>query len=41
VDEALAADFMHTLQKILERPEFMNVGFVPIVRRDRKAESYT
>lgn len=35
VDEALAADFMSTFQKVLERPEFMNLGLVPIVRTDR------
>ncbi len=33
VDEALAADFMATLTKIIERPEYMNLGFVPVVRK--------
>jgi len=33
VDEALAADFMATLQRIIERPEFMNLGLVPVARR--------
>ena len=39
VDEALAADFMSTFQSIMERPEFMNLGLVPIVRKDRAQAS--
>ena len=39
IDEALAVDFMSTLQAILERPEFMNLGHVPIARKDRSAAS--
>ena len=38
IDEALAADFMSTLQKILNQPEYMNVGLPPIVRRARAME---
>jgi pyruvate/2-oxoglutarate dehydrogenase complex dihydrolipoamide acyltransferase (E2) component len=38
IDEALAADFMSTLQKILEQPEYMNVGLPPVVRRARAME---
>ncbi len=35
VDEALAADFMSAFQRVLERPEFMNLGLLPVVRTDR------
>ena len=35
VDEALAADFMSAFQNIMERPEFMDLGMMPIVRKDR------
>eukprot|EP00095_Tigriopus_kingsejongensis_P012409 maker-scaffold755_size101758-snap-gene-0.25 protein:Tk12409 transcript:maker-scaffold755_size101758-snap-gene-0.25-mRNA-1 annotation:"pyruvate dehydrogenase protein x mitochondrial-like" len=37
IDEALAADFMSTFQTVLERPEFMNLGLLPVARRDRLA----
>ncbi len=33
VDEALAADFMSTLRTVIERPEYMNLGFVPVARK--------
>ena len=35
IDEALAADFMSAFQNVIERPEFMNLGMLPIVRKDR------
>ena len=35
IDEALACDFMSTLKKIIECPEYMNIGLPPIVRKDR------
>ena len=35
IDEALAADFMSAFQNIIERPEFMNLGTLPVVRKDR------
>ncbi len=33
VDEAAAADFMSTLRRVMERPEYMNLGFVPVARK--------
>ena len=33
VDENLASDFMATLQKVIEHPEYMNIGPVPLVRQ--------
>jgi pyruvate dehydrogenase complex dihydrolipoamide acetyltransferase long form len=36
IDEAMAADFMSTFQTIMERPEFLNLGLEPIVRRNRQ-----
>ena len=35
IDEALASDFMATLQKVIEHPEYMNIGPVPLVRHSR------
>lgn len=35
IDEFLAVDFMTTLRKVLEHPEYMNIGPVPIVRSSR------
>lgn len=35
IDEALAADFMSAFQSVIERPEFLNLGMLPIVRKDR------
>lgn len=37
IDEALASDFMSTLQKIIEQPEYMNIGLPPVVRNVRTA----
>ena len=33
VDEAAAAEFMDTLCRIIEQPEYMNLGFVPVARK--------
>ena len=38
IDDALAADFMATLQKILEQPEYMNIGLPPVVRLARSMQ---
>ena len=38
IDEALAADFMSTLQKIIEQPEYMNIGLPPVVRNVRSMQ---
>ena len=35
IDEHLASDFMATLQRVIEHPEYMNIGPVPLVRQSR------
>lgn len=35
VDEALASDFMSVLQKVLEDPQYMNIGLPPVLRASR------
>jgi len=35
IDEHMASDFMSTLQRVIEHPEYMNIGAVPIIRRSR------
>ena len=33
IDEALANEFMSTFQRIVEQPQYMNLGLVPPMRR--------
>ena len=35
IDEHMASDFMATLQRVIEHPEYMNIGPVPLVRQSR------
>ena len=35
IDEQTASDFMATLQRIIEHPEYMNIGPVPLIRKSR------
>ena len=37
IDEQMAADFMSTLQRVIEHPEYMNIGPVPLIRQSRIA----
>lgn len=32
IDEALASDFMSVLQKVIEDPQYMNIGLPPVLR---------
>ena len=32
IDEHLAAEFMSTFRRVIENPQYMNIGPVPIVR---------
>lgn len=33
IDEALANEFMSTFQRIVQQPQYMNLGLVPPMRR--------
>ena len=35
IDEQMASDFMSTLQTVIEHPEYMNIGPVPLIRQSR------
>jgi len=37
IDEQMASDFMSTLQRVIEHPEYMNIGPVPLIRQSRIA----
>jgi len=37
IDEQMASDFMATLQRVIEHPEYMNIGPVPLIRQSRIA----
>ncbi len=39
VDEACAAEFMDALRTVIERPEYMNLGFVPVLRARRNSST--
>ena len=39
IDEHLASEFMATFKKVLEHPEYMNIGPVPLVRQSTRSAS--
>ena len=40
IDEHMASDFMATLQRVIEHPEYMNIGPVPLIRQSRAVAQY-
>jgi pyruvate/2-oxoglutarate dehydrogenase complex dihydrolipoamide acyltransferase (E2) component len=40
IDEHMASDFMATLQRVVEHPEYMNIGPVPLIRQSRAIAQY-
>ena len=39
IDEHLASEFMSTFRKIIEHPEYMNIGPLPLVRQSARSNS--
>ena len=40
IDEHLAAEFMSTFRKVIENPQYMNIGPLPIVRMSARSSVF-